>query len=561
MKRKARAGGNWWDKLGEPQYGGEMVIRSTTNPANFDPYHSDHITQIYSAWLERLFAEDWTLDPAIYDFKGVPPKQYLVGLLAESWEFMDPSTLVIHLRKDIHYQDIPPVNGREFTADDVAYHYHRLYGLGDGFTKPAPYHGMVSAYKDLIFVTAADKYTVVLKWKTPNPEFISETVVTVHSPTAAIEAREVVEKFGNLDDWHHAIGTGPFILKEFVSGSSATLVKNSNYWGYDERHPKNRLPYIDTLKVIVIPDESVALAALSAGKVDVIDHISAAQAQQMKKTNPEILQLAHPDSTTTLDPRNDVKPFNDIRVRKAIQMAIDLPSIALNYYGGTVEPYPSSITSRYMKGWAWPFEMWPQDLKDEYAYNPTMAKKLLADAGYHNGFKTNIVVDIAADLELLKVVKSYLAAVGVDMEIRPMESADLVAFIQTEQKHDQLAARAGGSLGTGHEPLRQLTRFCTGSSGTPQLRVSDPVMDSFYPRAIKATSEDEVKKILIEANEYVARQHFAISLLNPVKYSLYQPWLKGYTGQFGSIGRSPQSLSFYASRFWIDQKLKKSMGY
>ena len=93
------------------------------------------------------------------------------------------------------------------------------------------------------------------------------------------------------------------------------------------------------------------------------------------------------------------------------------------------------------------------------------------------------------------------------------------------------------------------------------FRSSDPVMDSFYPRAIKATTEDEVKKILIEANEYVARQHFAISLMNPVKYSIAQPWLKGYTGQFGSISRSPQSLSFYTSRFWIDQKLKKSMGH
>ena len=60
----------------------------------------------------------------------------------------------------------------------------------------------------------------------------------------------------------------------------------------------------------------------------------------MRKTNPEILQIAHPDSATTLDPRNDVKPFNDIRVRKAMQMAIDLPAIAKTYYGGTVEPYP-----------------------------------------------------------------------------------------------------------------------------------------------------------------------------------------------------------------------------
>ena len=203
--------------------------------------------------------------PGSIRFQAVPPKQYLKGHLAESWEFTDSSTFIVHLRKGIHWQDIPPVNGREFTADDVVYHYHRLYGLGSGFSKPAPYHSTVTAYKDLISVTAADKYTIVFKWKTPNPEFITETLVTVHSPTAAIEAREAVEKWGNLDDWHHAIGTGPFILKDFVSGISATLVKNPNYWGYDERYPQNKLPYIDTLKVIVIPDESAGTGGIACG--------------------------------------------------------------------------------------------------------------------------------------------------------------------------------------------------------------------------------------------------------------------------------------------------------
>jgi hypothetical protein len=76
-----------------------------------------------------------------------------------------------------------------------------------------------------------------------------------------------------------------------------------------------------------------------------------------------------------------------------------------------------------------------------------------------------------------------------------------------------------------------------------------------------ATNIDEVKQVLKDANEYVARQHFAISLLEPMQYCLYQPWLKGYNGQFGSISWSPQSLGFYTARFWIDMKLKKSLGH
>ena len=113
-------------------------------------------------------------------------------------------------------------------------------------------------------------------------------------PDGDVEEPEAVEKWGNLDDWHHAIGTGPFILKDFVSGISATLVKNPNYWGYDERYPQNKLPYIDTRQGISsYLMNAAALAALRAGKIDVIDHISAAQAQEMRKTNPEILQIAH----------------------------------------------------------------------------------------------------------------------------------------------------------------------------------------------------------------------------------------------------------------------------
>jgi hypothetical protein len=96
------------------------------------------------------------------------------------------------------------------------------------------------------------------------------------------------------------------------------------------------------------------------------------------------------------------------------------------------------------------------------------------------------------------------------------------------------------------------------------MMVSDPVFDAFYPRAMAATSTDSVKQIFKQANEHVARQHYAISLLSPKTFSLCQPWVKGYSGQFGStcghMG-SPQRLFFFPARFWIDQNLKKNMGH
>ena len=560
MKREVINDRNWWDKLGSPQYGGEMVIRSKRDIVNFDPYFAENLTTIQSAWMERLHVDDWTLNPVIYDYsKRVRPNQFVKGHLAESWEFADPNTYVVHLRKGIHWQDIPPVNGREFIADDVAYHYRRLFGLGSG-DAPSPYHAtLVTAFRSLLSVTALDRYTVAFKWKVINPELILETL-QANALVQCLEPREVVEKWGDVSDWHHAIGTGPFILKDFVPGSSATLARNLNYWGYDERYPQNKLPYLDNLKILIIPDDAKALAEMRAGKIDIIEGISLKQAQAMRKTNPEILQIPTVSCVETIDPRNDKPPFNDIRVRKALQMAIDLPTIAETYYGGNADPEPSSLTSKYMTDWGFPYEEWPQDLKDEYAYNPTAAKNLLAEAGYPNGFKTNIVADSAGDTELLLVVKSYFTRVGIDMEIRIMDTATWMSYVKSGHKHDQLAQRTGqGQLGLSYEPIRHLNGLITGYPHN-YMMISDPVFDAFYSKAMAATSTDDTKRIVRDANEYAARQHFTISLCQTNTLSIYQPWVKGFTGQTGATSADtggPQLLFFYPARFWIDKKVKK----
>jgi hypothetical protein len=94
--------------------------------------------------------------------------------------------------------------------------------------------------------------------------------------------------------------------------------------------------------------------------------------------------------------------------------------------------------------------------------------------------------------------------------------------------------------------------------------VTDPVYDTFAPKALAATNVDVIKQALKDANERVARQHYVISLLQPYLFELTQPWLKGYTGQnnaFWGGTNGPQLLGFYGARFWIDQKLKTSSGH
>ena len=554
--------GHWWDSLGKPQYGGEMVISIPSTPACFDAWTSQGLYSIEQAWEDRLTGDDWTLDPAVWAYKiNWRPSDYIKGSdLAESWEFTDSSTYVIHLRKGVHWQNIPLVNGREFTADDVVWHYDHFFDLGTGM-KHTLNAGTWSTYQVLKSVTATNNYTVVFKWTIPNPEFIVEIVQGLATETL-MDNREAVEKWGTLEDWHHAVGTGPFILKDLVSGSSVILARNPDYFGHDERYPQNQLPYLNTLKILIIPDQATGLAALRTSKIDFIDGVALKDTLIVQKTNPEILSVTYPSpSTQTIDPRNDVVPFKDIRVREAMQMAIDLPTLAKNYYGGSCSPNPSTITSAAETGWGVQYDQWPQDLKDQYTYNPTAAKKLLADAGYPV-IHTNVVADIAGDMDLLQIVKSSFAAVGIDMEIRTMDSTSWTAFVRMGRKQDQLVKSINGSLGQIYEPTRQLQRFLTGFQMNWCV-VSDPVWDTFYPKAQAANSIDEIKKILIDADLLCAQQHYCISLLQNNFFALYQPWLKGYNGQamaLSGAGSGPLDIGFYSSRFWIDQDIKKSMG-
>jgi len=103
------------------------LLESTRIFVNFDPFFYSSLTTIESAWMERLFTNDWTLDPSVFRYTAMfRPNEFVKGQLAQSWEFTDPTTLAVHLRQGIHWQNIAPANGREFVADDVAFKYNRF---------------------------------------------------------------------------------------------------------------------------------------------------------------------------------------------------------------------------------------------------------------------------------------------------------------------------------------------------------------------------------------------------------------------------------------------------
>ena len=117
-----------------------------------------------------------------------------------------------------------------------------------------------------------------------------------------------------MKDWKNVVGSGPFIVDDYVGGSSVTFVRNPNYWATDPRHPdlNLQLPYLDELKFIVMPDLAAQYAALRTGKVAYLRNIQAAEMSSFRETNPELVVLTSVPKATGPGMRVDKPPFDDL---------------------------------------------------------------------------------------------------------------------------------------------------------------------------------------------------------------------------------------------------------
>jgi len=517
------------------------------DPPAFDPWRG---MGPYGVWLEPLGMRNWATDRKTYPHNSmIQPIEYSSGLLIESWDLPDASTVVFHVRKGVHWGLNPRseasrlVNGRELTAYDIEWSMHREHGFGAFAGKGSPY--METSAKVVASVEATDKYTVVFKSAYPTLDMAGELLENL--PSNITVPREVIEKWGDLNDWRRVVSTGPFMLTDYVPSGTITLTKNPNYWGYSEWYPQDRLPYADYWKVLIIPDISTQMAAVRTGKVDLMENLSWEDAASLAKTSPQLVQAKLPQSGLTLDMNVSQQPFTDIKVRQALQMSLDLKTIANTFYGGYADPTIWGPTGT--PGYMTPYDQWSQDLKDGYTYNSDGAKKLLADAGYPKGFKTNIVIASSQQVDLVQVVASYFAKIDVELEIKIMEPTAWQNLVMAG-KSEQMAR--GDNVGLLWPVQYTLLQYFS-KHFYNFTHNNDATYDDLFNKAMSATDPDERRRAITQANDRVLSQYWSVRLMPTSSVNIWQPWLKGYSGEYG-INRLD-----YVAREWVDASMKKSL--
>ncbi|MFC2016614.1 ABC transporter substrate-binding protein, partial [Chloroflexota bacterium] len=468
--------------------------------------------------------------------------------LAESWEIIDSNTVVWHIRKGINWQDKDPVFGRRFDAHDVEYGIKRQWNMLPDVPRPRAYMALTSqpGWEE---VYATDDWTVVTKAPPGYLSFLTERMISLCN----IIPREVDDVYGGMREWRNVVGTGPYILTDYVPQSTATLTKNPNYWRNDPLHPENRLPYIDTVVFYMIPDWSTKLAAMRTGKLDFMKDLVWDDAESLMKTNPELGHLAYLQNNWCFQMRIDKPelPWYDKNVRVALHMGTDLQEISDSVYGGHAEIHcqPVRPTKEFMHLYI-PIEELPENIREHYVYNPEKAKQMLAEAGYPDGFSCKILT-YDKYVDGLSVLQDQWTKIGVDLEIEVKEYS-VYNSIFTGKTHEQAVARS----------CTTVNPYFVLDYRQPNIHniamIDDPYIYEAFAKMSEYSLTDPAKKdeIYNEFQLYVLDNCYHIQAPCPENYSFWQPWLKGTEGAWSVGYNKREGYGIFA---WIDQDLKEEL--
>lgn len=448
----------------------------------------------------------------------------MVPLLAQSWQIApDGVTVTVKLRDGVKWHNLPPVNGRAFTSADV--------GFSIGHHNDARHQSAARAFWQGVTHQQPDASTVVMKLPEPDADFIQK----LGQFRNAILPREVRDQDG--DYTRTAVGTGPFVFQpsSWKPDIGHTVTRNPAY--YEMGADGNPLPYLDEVRNIRFAEYTAEVAAFRSGQLDRTGTFGLlkAEADEYRRIKPneprrEELQLsAYGVWINTRKP-----PWNDVRVRRAISLAIDRDDLVASNRGGAVL---GGFVPSTMLEYSWSEEK----KREKFRSDRERAKALLAEAGIPAGFST-VLITGGQYQEDAEVVQHHLTAVGINatLEIEgrswgPIYNGDKVTDLGW-------GGYPGGAM------LNDLIKGAV-ESGNPQNRLgfSDPDVDRLA-RA-QAGEYDETKRIRFvdQLQERLHDQMPYIPVITRVYYHFYScrtqnvPWTKNTDGHMG--------LRYY----WIDQ--------
>ena len=306
--------------------------------------------------------------------------------LAESWQQLDDKTMQFKLRKGIKFH-----NGDDFTAEDVKFSFERMMN--------SPRIAFVLPPIERIDVV--DDYTVNIVTKTPFGPLLAHLS---HPALGMVSKKLLTENPEALKE--KPIGTGSYKFKEWIYGDKLVLEKNEDF--YDKN--KRGLKYIVFKNVVEASNRAIGL---ETGEIDIATPISSVDEENIKN-NPKLQLLTKPSISYTYIGMNMTKaPLNDIRVRKAINYAIDKQAIIDVILNGNGKIATSPIA---------PGVFGFTDKTKNYEYNVEKAKELMKEAGYENGFTTSMLVFSGeANTQTAEIVQAYLKEIGIDLKIEIVE--------------------------------------------------------------------------------------------------------------------------------------------
>lgn len=358
---------------------------------------------------------------------GTDGNSKIVPSLAESWDISDDGLeYTFHLRQGVKFH-----NGNDFTAEDVAYTFHRMLTVEGGVN--TEFIDQIKGADELLAgetdtlegVEVVDDYTIKVTLKEPFAGFLA----SISSPGVSIYDSEATEAAGDQFGMDSAVtvGTGPFEFSSWSFNNQLVLTRNEDYW-----KGASGLPGV---VIKIIPDTETQSMMFESGELDILDLDYAADSvDRFTETYPDQIVQGPRVGIVYFTMNFNKEPFQDVRVRKAVQMSIDRQAILDALYGGRGQ-VEQGIFPHGLIGF--------NPDQEEIKYDPEAAKALLAEAGYADGFDMEIAADSSASDTMtmaLEIVSDQLAEVGIRAEIKNYDestwletrkSGELGSFIST----------------------------------------------------------------------------------------------------------------------------------